>query len=168
MIRILRLQFACAALASFAISAPLLAHAQTDTLLAIGGDVEKPYVLSAAQFAALPHVTIRAEGHDAKTSNYDGVLLQELLTRAGVKFGGEMRGERVARAVVIRAADGYRAVFALPEADSAFTDRRVIVSDRRDGQATIPADGPLRMVVTGDKRYARWVRQVVAITVKQL
>ena len=161
------LRLLLAALALFAI-APRVARAQTDTLLTIGGDVDKPYVLSAAQFAALPHVMVRAEGHDAKTSNYGGVLVQELLTRAGVKFGGDMRGDRVARAVVIRAADGYRAVFALPETDSAFTERRVIVSDRRDGQPTIPADGPLRMVVTGDKRYARWVRQVVAITVQQL
>jgi len=142
--------------------------AQTDTLLTVGGDVEKPYVLSAAAFAALPHVSVRAEGHDAKESSFDGVLLQELLQRAGLKFGGEMRGDRVAITVVVRAADNYRAVFALPEVDSAFTDRRVLVSDRRDGKPTIAADGPLRMVVTGEKRYARWVRQVVAITVKKL
>jgi len=144
------------------------ARAQSDTLLSVGGDVEKPYALSAAAFAALPHFSVRAEGHDAKVSSFDGVLLQELLSRAGVRFGGEMRGDRVAIAVVIEAADHYRAVFALPELDSAFTERRVIVSDRRDGKPTIPSDGPLRIVATGDKRYARWVRQVVSVTVKKL
>lgn len=139
-----------------------------DTALIVSGDVETPYVLSTAEFAALPHGRVRAEGHDAKIADWDGVLMVDLLRRAGVKLGGEMRGDRVAMVVIVGAADGYRAVFALPECDSAFTDRRVLVADRRDGQPIIPSDGPLRMVVPGDKRYARWVRQVHSVTLRKL
>src|SRR5215471_13768707 len=94
---------------------PQPVRSQQDTVLTVTGDVEHPYVLSAAEFAKLPHTTVQAEGHDAKVSKFDGVLVADLLRKAGVKFGGEMRGERVALAVVVGAADGYRAVFSVAE-----------------------------------------------------
>jgi DMSO/TMAO reductase YedYZ molybdopterin-dependent catalytic subunit len=147
--------------------APVAATA-SDTLLVVGGEVDKPYVLTAAEFAALPHQRVRAEGHDAVVSDFDGVLLYELLLRAGVKLGRDLRGERVATVVVVGAADGYRAVFSVPEIDTSFNDRRVVLADRRDGKAIVPSDGPLRMVVPGEKRHGRWVRQVVSLTVRKL
>jgi len=147
---------------------PQPVRAQQDTVLTVTGDVEHPYVLSAAEFAKLPHTTVQAEGHDAKVSKFDGVLVADLLRKAGVKFGGEMRGERVAFAVVVGAADGYRAVFSVAELDSAMSDRTILLSDRRDGAPTAASDGPLRIVATGDKRYARWVRQATTLTVRKL
>jgi hypothetical protein len=147
---------------------PLTAHAQRDTVIAVVGDLEHPYALSAAEFAKLPHTSVQAEGHDAKLSKFEGVLLADLLRKAGVKFGGEMRGPAVALAVVVGAADGYRAVFGVAELDSAFSDRTILVSDRRDGAPTAASEGPLRIVATGDKRYARWVRQVTTLTVRKL
>src|SRR5262245_10978341 len=85
------------------------------TVLTANGDVHQPYVLSSAEFAKLPHVTVRATGHDNKLSSFDGVLIADLLRKAGLKFGAEMRGARVAYAVVAGASDGYRAVFAVAE-----------------------------------------------------
>jgi DMSO/TMAO reductase YedYZ molybdopterin-dependent catalytic subunit len=148
-------------------SLPALA-AEPDTLLVVQGDVETPYALTAASFAALPHERVRATGHDAKESDFEGVLLSELLGRAGVKLGAKMRGEHIAYAVIVRASDAYRAVFALPELDPAFTDQRILLADRRDGQPIAGSEGFLRMVVPGDKRHARWVRQVISLTVKKL
>ena len=139
-----------------------------DTVLTVTGDVDQPYVLSSADFAKLPHVSVQAEGHDKKVSKFEGVPVADLLRKAGMKFGSEMRGPRVAYAVVVGAADGYRAVFAVAELDSAFSDRTILVSDRRDGSPTAAAEGPLRIVATGDKRFARWVRQVTSLTVKKL
>src|SRR5262245_32411834 len=147
---------------------PAAARAQRDTVLAIGGDVENAYVLSAAEFAKLPHLSVEATGHDGKPSRFEGVLVADLLRKAGVKFGGEMRGPRVALALVVGATDGYRAVFGIAELDSAFSDHTIMVSDRRDGAPTGAADGPLRVVATGDKRFARWVRQVNSLTVRKL
>ncbi|MFO0893059.1 MAG: molybdopterin-dependent oxidoreductase, partial [Isosphaeraceae bacterium] len=62
-------------------------------------------------------------------------------------------------------ADGYRAVFALPELDPDFTDRPVLLADRRDGRPLPGKDGPLQVIVPSDKRHSRWVRQVVALRV---
>jgi hypothetical protein len=154
----------------FAIALPIAVSAASpaDTALVVGGDVDHPYVLSAAEFAALPHTSLRAEGHDTKRSTFDGVLLSELLLRAGVALGGELRGARVAQAVVVSAADGYRAVFAIAEIDSGFSRRTILVSDRRDGAPTVTSEGPLRIVAEGDQRFARWVRQVRSITVRKL
>ena len=78
------------------------------------------------------------------------------------------RGSRVDLALflVFGAADGYHAVFALPELDHAFTDRIIILADRRDGKPLAEKEGPLRIVVPDEKREARWVRQVVSLTIR--
>jgi hypothetical protein len=39
--------------------------------------------------------------------------------------------KRLQEFLVVEAADGYKAVFALPEIDPAFTDRVIIPADRR-------------------------------------
>ena len=64
------------------------------------------------------------------------------------------------------AADGYQAVFALPELDPAFNDRVIILADRFDGSPLTARDGSWQIVVVGEKRQARWVRQVVALTIR--
>ena len=54
-------------------------------------------------------------------------------------------------------------VFAIAEFDPAFTDRVAILADRKDGAPLPPNAAPFQLVITGEKRPARWVRQVVAI-----
>jgi hypothetical protein len=67
--------------------------------------------------------------------------------------------------VLVKARDGYAAVFALPEFDAGFTDRVILLADRRDGHPLDAVEGPLRLVVPDEKRRARWVRQVIDIQV---
>lgn len=43
--------------------------------------------------------------------------------------------------LVVDAADGYRAVFALPELDRAFTDRIILLADRREGKPLAEKEG---------------------------
>jgi hypothetical protein len=71
----------------------------------------------------------------------------------------------MAEALMVEAADGYRVVFALAEVDPAFATREIIVADRRDGKPMDAKEGPLRIVAPGDKRPARWVRQVTTLRV---
>jgi DMSO/TMAO reductase YedYZ molybdopterin-dependent catalytic subunit len=146
---------------------PGRAAAQTDTVLTVSGDVERPCAFTMAAFAGLPHASVRAKGHDARASEFDGVLLTEILKRAGVRFGPDVR-ERITSAVILRATDGYQAVFSLAELDTAFTDRRIVLADRKDGKPITGSDGPLRMVVPGEKEHARWVRKVASLVVRRL
>jgi hypothetical protein len=69
--------------------------------------------------------------------------------------------------VVVEALDKYRVIFALPELDAAFTDRGVLLADRRDNQPLPTVEGPLRLVIPDEKRHARWVRQVVSIHLRR-
>jgi hypothetical protein len=98
---------------------------------------------------------------------FDGIELGDVLKLAVVKSGEQLRGKELALFLLVGAADGYRAVFALPELDHAYTDRIIILADRRDGQPLSEKEGPLRIVVADEKREARWVRQVVSLTIRR-
>lgn len=136
-------------------------------VLNVGGEVAHPLKLSAADLAKLPRQTVSAKDHDGKTATFEGVALVEILRLAGVEFGEKLRGKSLALFLVVDAADGYRAVFALPELDPAFTDQTIILADRRDGKALSEAEGQWRIVVPNEKRPARWVRQVVTLTLRR-
>ena len=160
-----------AGLASFPAELKTIATSQTtapsgsSTLVEVGGDVAHPHAWTAAEFAKLPQVTVRAKGHDGVESAFQGVPLIELLAKAGVPTGKELRGKALSLSVVVEATDGYRVVFALAELDREFTDRVILLADRRDDKPLPAQTGPLQVIVPGEKKHARWVRQVVRIKV---
>ncbi|HLX04715.1 MAG TPA: hypothetical protein VKR28_04230, partial [Candidatus Binatus sp.] len=67
--------------------------------------------------------------------------------------------------VVASAPDGYRVLFSLTEFDPAFSDRVILLADQRDGKPLDTREGPLRFIVPGDKRHARWIRGLTTIEV---
>ena len=135
-------------------------------VLSVGGEVEHALKLTAADLGKLPRLTVHAKDHNGKETTFEGVELGEVLKLAGVKFGEQLRGKSLALFLVAEAADNYRAVFALPELDHAFTDRVILLADRRDGKPLAAAEGPLRIVVPDEKREARWVRQTTSLTIR--
>jgi DMSO/TMAO reductase YedYZ molybdopterin-dependent catalytic subunit len=139
--------------------------ARAQVVLTVSGEVGQPLKLTADDLAKLPRQIVRARDRENKESAFEGVPLVEILKAAGVKFGEDLRGPNLALYLVVEASDGYRAVFALPELDPASADRVILLADHRDGQPLAPREGPLRVIVPGEKRHARWVRQVVALKV---
>lgn len=137
------------------------------TVLTISGEVAKPLTLQASDLAALPRTEVTGADHDGKEHRYSGISLGELLKLAGATLGSELRGKNLTNYVLVQATDGYEVVFALPEIDPAFATRTILLADRVDG-APLPAGvGPYRIVVPGEKRAARWVREVKAIDVRR-
>ena len=134
----------------------------------VGGDVPHAYTLTAADLTSFPRRTVKAADHGQPEASYEGVSLTDILARAGAPLGPELRGKAMATYVVVGAADGYQVVFALPELDSAFTDRIIILADHKNGLQLDSREGPVRLIVPGEKRPARWERQVVAITVRRV
>jgi DMSO/TMAO reductase YedYZ molybdopterin-dependent catalytic subunit len=134
-------------------------------LLRVAGEVPRELELTAEAISRLPRQTIRVKGPDGTESAFEGVRIVELLQAAGAKFGEDLRGPALATYLVVEAADGYRAVFALPELDPTYTDQVILLADRRDGKALDANDGPLRVVVPGEKKHSRWVRQVILLKV---
>jgi DMSO/TMAO reductase YedYZ molybdopterin-dependent catalytic subunit len=139
--------------------------ADSGVILQVTGEVVRPLDLSAGELAKAPRQSVDAKSHDGTVSRYEGVALVEILAKAGVPVGKDLRGKAMAVYLVVEAADDYRAVFALAELDPLFTDRVILLADRRDGKPLSDREGPLQVVVPGEKKHARWVRQVIRLRV---
>lgn len=133
--------------------------------LIVQNDSGKQVVLSRKDLDALPHVQVTASEHSSGPVNFEGVTLKSVLERAGVAFGESMKGKRLTNCLLVEAADGYRAVIALPELDPAFTDKQILLALLRDGKPLGEKEGPYRIVIPDEKRMARWVRQVTTLKI---
>lgn len=117
--------------------------------------------------AEFPRQTVVTSDHGRKAT-FEGVALRDVLVKAGVPLGEALRGQALARVILVAASDGYQVAVAIAEVDAAFTDQVILLADRRDGQPLLPDTGPLQLVVPLDKRPARWVRQVTKIEVRDV
>jgi hypothetical protein len=116
-----------------------------------------------AAMAALPHVTLTVYNAHAKANQtYTGVPLMALLTQVGLPekpHGGDLRLYLVAEG-----ADGYKAVYSAAEVNPDLHDGTVIVADGVDGKG-LADSGPFQLVATGERRPARWVRNLVSVKI---
>ena len=137
--------------------------------LRISGAVPTPLVLTIVDLKKMPRKTLSVVNpHDKKKETCEGVLLEELLHRAGVPQGEQFRGSSMANYVIAEAEDGYRVVFSLAELDSGILESEVIVADTIDGAPLSAQQGPFRLVAPHEKRPARWVRMLKSITVMRV
>ena len=150
---------------------PDSAGAQAEVFLDLGGDLSNPRRIDASELHTLPREEIRTtDPHNpGKEIVYSGTPLVEALKLGGLVLDSSMGGLReiVKMTVIVEATDGYRAVFSLAELDPELTDHIILLADTKDGQPLTPQEGPLRIIVPGDKRPARWVRQVKVLTVRK-
>jgi len=133
--------------------------------LRISGAVSSPLILTVADLKKMPRKTLSVVNPHGKKETYEGVLLEELLRRAGVAQGEQLRGASMASYVIAEAEDGYRVVFSLAELDSGILGSEVIVADTMDGAPLSGQLGPFRLVAPHEKRPARWVRMLKSLTV---
>src|SRR5215472_12255864 len=117
-------------------------------------------ILSRADLEALPHIRVTVSEHSSPPVTFEGVTVKTVLEKAGVSFGEAMKGKRLANCLLVEAADGYRAVIALPELDTAFTDKQVVLAFLREGKPLSEKEVPLRIVIPDEKRMARLVRLI--------
>jgi DMSO/TMAO reductase YedYZ molybdopterin-dependent catalytic subunit len=151
-------------------SAPAQTNAQTTapSELTVRGDLPGPLVLKADDLAKMPRETVSVPDQDGTKVNYEGVPLREILARAGVPLGKDLRGKALASYVLAKAHDGYQVLFSLGELDLAFGNESVIVADKRDGKPLFGYQGPFRLVCPGDKAGARSVRMLETLEIVRL
>ena len=112
----------------------LVVHSlSAQTVLTVTGEVIKPLTWQATDLKSLPHTELTAKERDGKEHRYSGVPLVNILKEAGVTVGGALRGENLAKYVLVKAADGYEVLFVLPELDPEFATRTIILADTVDG-----------------------------------
>jgi DMSO/TMAO reductase YedYZ molybdopterin-dependent catalytic subunit len=135
--------------------------------LQVTGAVKQELTLTADDLAKMPRASVRTMNNGMETV-YDGVWLHEVLKRAGVPQGGELRGKALAGYVLAQASDGYQVVFSLGEVDPAFIDNEILLADTANGKPLFGAQGRFRLVVPKDKPGARSVRMLTKLEVVQL
>jgi hypothetical protein len=144
------------------------AQTAQDVEITVTGDVPTPITLHASDLAAMPRQHVEVTEEDGTKDAYDGVALQDILKKAGIPFGKEMRGKALAGYVLAEAKDGYAVLFSLGELDPDFGAAQAIVADTRDGKALFGYQGPLRLVLPADKAGARSVRMLEKLEVVKL
>jgi hypothetical protein len=137
-----------------------------DTLLLTAGGNHAPVSISLADFRAMPHVIITVHNaHANADETYAGVPLAALLAKLAAPLGEHLRGKALASYIVASGSDGYSVVLSIAEADPSFHGGEILVADARDGQP-LGKPGPFQLIVTEDKRPARWVHNLVSISLQ--
>jgi hypothetical protein len=137
-------------------------------LLITGDANHAPLNLSLAEIRALPHVDVKVHnGHTNTDETYSGVPLVVLLAKVDAPLGENLRGKALTNYVVATGSDGYSVLLSLAEVDPMFHDGQIVVADSRDGQP-LTTSGPYQLIVSEDKRPARWVRNLVSIAVQSI
>jgi hypothetical protein len=131
--------------------------------LTIKGDIPAPITLTPDVLAQMPRQTVIIPDQDGTKVSYEGVALQEILKRACVPQGKDVRGKMMASYVLAKADDGYQVLFSIGELDSAFGNESIVVADKRDGKPLFGYQGPLRLVCPNDRAGARSVRMLETI-----
>lgn len=143
--------------------------AQKEAVLRVEVQNGKTLDLTAKDLAKFTRREVKAKGHDEKDSIYGGVNLSDILLAAGAKLGkDELRGKELAAYVLVEAADGYKATFAIAELSADFTDKTILLADTRDGKPLGASAGFWQIIVPDDKKHGRWVRQVVSLKILKL
>ena len=143
-----------------------VALCQVPAALVVQGIGRTSATLSVSDLAKLPQQTVKAADHGTPAT-FEGVLLTDVLAKVDLPLGEKFHSTGASYYMVVEARDGYRATFAWAELDSTFMDQSVYVVTRRDGKPLPEKDGPFQLVVPGEKRTARWVRQVTALKIRQ-
>ena len=120
---------------------------------------------TAESLRALPPVSVTVyDKHSKAQEMFTGVPVSVLLQRVG--FPLQQHGKDFRLFMVATGADGYEVVFSGGELTPDVHDGTVLVAYAMQGKA-LGKDGPLQVVVTGDKRPARWVRNLASLRVGQ-
>jgi hypothetical protein len=120
--------------------------------------------LTPESLADLPPVAMDVSFMTSKgeeKGHYDGVLLWDVLKRTRLLEGIEHNAE-LRRTFDVAGSDGYVIAFSVGELAANFGDTPAMIALKVDGKPLGPAN--LRLIVPGDKRGARNVRDVASIT----
>lgn len=153
----MRAALAGAALALWASAA----FAQSLTVVGLDG-AEK--TLSAEALAAMPRAKVETAWGD-KARVFEGPRLAYVLRAAGVPVGARMHGDPMMSYVTVTGADGFVALYALPELDDGFHEGPAILADAADGEKLSGKEAPFRLVMAGDRKPWRSVYAVARIAV---
>jgi hypothetical protein len=133
----------------------------TTLTVAVAG---KTVTLTAAALAAMPQRRIVAHnGHSNVDETYMGVAVSDLLAKEGVALAGDGAKKIYQSYLRAEGTDHYFVLYSCSEVEGDMHAGEVIVALTLDGKP-LTEDGAFKLVSTEDKRPARWVRNLTALT----
>lgn len=135
-----------------------------DGIVVENSRAKKVVTLSAADLAKLKQAEVKVGTNQV---SYTGIPVSELLRLADVAWGGNC-SPLLNYFVVIEAADGYRAVFSVPEIAPELAHKAIILADRCDGRPLAGNEGPYKIIEQDANQHGRWICQVTKISLLPL
>lgn len=135
----------------------------TSLQLTING---KTTTLSVEDLNAMEKKTITVHNEHLKTDEtYSGVPLSDLLSKYGLPVDKTTHRTMLRSYIVAEGTDKYWVLYSVTEIEPSEHNADVIVATSIGGKP-LAEDGLLKLVDSGDKKPARWVRNLSAITVR--
>jgi hypothetical protein len=100
-------------LASVLVMSVTCCAASAQSFIQVTGEVTKTLKLYEADMAKMNRVSVTLTDKDGKDHSYTGVPVLDLLNKAGVTTGKELRGKNLTKYVLVKCSDGYQVLFAL-------------------------------------------------------
>src|ERR1700712_3191920 len=92
---------------------PYLTKAQSaakEASVKVTGEVTSSLDLKLADLQQFKQTEVTRKDRDGKDHTYSGVVLSDILQKAGVTLGIDLRGENLTKFVQVEASDGYQVV----------------------------------------------------------
>ena len=106
---------------------------------------------------------------DGQVVTYSGVPLATIL-EAQAKNAGSMAGLRALSdaVILVRGTDGYQAAVSAAAVAMDPKGERYLLALTRDGKPLEAGQGPVRLIVPGDPKHVRWVKEVATVRLVRL
>lgn len=134
--------------------------------VALDGKLKHPQSLDLAALRRLPAEQVQVSFQSERgttTASYTGARLWAVLEAAG-GIDDDEKGAEIHHLLKITGRDGYFVVLSTGEIAPDFGGKPALIAYQRDNEPL--GEAGLRLVIPGDKRGGRNVRDVVAITVE--
>jgi hypothetical protein len=159
-------QFKALFVVLFLLATPFLVSAQAnEPIIKVLGEVVTPLNITIDDFKAYSQIKLKHKDKEGKEHTYFGVVLADILQKAGVTLGENLKGKNLTKFLLAEAIDGYQVVFSLAELDKAYTDKLIILANQVDGKPLATTEGPYRIIIQDEKKPSRLIRQVTVLRI---
>jgi DMSO/TMAO reductase YedYZ molybdopterin-dependent catalytic subunit len=126
----------------------------------------EPLAFDPAKLADRDKVELKVKNGD-RLEVYSGVPLASLLP--GKPDAGMAGLRNLSDAVIlVRGTDGYQAAVSAAAVAMDPKGERFLLATARDGKPLAESEGPARLVVPGDPKHVRWVKNIASIRLVRL
>jgi DMSO/TMAO reductase YedYZ molybdopterin-dependent catalytic subunit len=131
--------------------------------IAVRGHIEEPEDFDLRDLGKFKRIVVRSAFRDSTPARFEGVPLKTILEAAGIQFGKNLYGNRLAAFLVVEGGAFEKAVFSLPELDTTDPQRTPILAVAMEGKPLPKESGPFMIVVPHEK--TRWIKNVKTLRI---